>query len=266
MIDSHAHIAMEGYEGGTAAVVERALAAGVRHIVCVGAGGDLDEARSAIETARRFQGVSAICGVHPHEAEQVDDALWQGIEQICAEPEVVAVGETGLDFHYNASPAEIQERVFRRHVQLARRLRKPLCIHTRNAEPETARLLREEKAQEVGGVIHCFSGTTRFGLEMIAFGFYLSIPGIVTFKKPGELVETVAEAPLDRLLVETDSPFLAPMPYRGKRNEPAYVVRTLEKIAEIKGISVEEAAAATTANALRLFGDRLRVPLAVPQS
>ncbi len=261
MIDTHAHIAMEGYDGGLAGLLHRAVQAGLTHIIAIGAGGDLEEAESALRVARIQPGVSAACGIHPHDAEEVDDVLWAGISRLCAEPEVVAVGETGLDFHYNNSPPEAQQRVFRLHVQLARQLGKPLSIHTRNAEAETLELLREEKAGEVGGVIHCFSGSRDFGMAMIAMGFYLSIPGIVTFRKPGELIETVADAPLNRLLVETDSPFLAPMPHRGKRNEPAYVVETLRKIADIKGISFEDARLATTENAVRLFGDRLRVNL-----
>lgn len=265
VIDTHAHIAMDGYDGGIAGVLSRAVAAGVQHIVCIGAGADLAEAEGALAAARTWTGVSAICGIHPHNAEEVDDALWAEISRVCGAAEVVAVGETGLDFHYNLSGYVEQESSFRRHVHLARTLNKPLCIHTRDAEAETARILREEKAHEVGGVIHCFSGTARFGLDMIGYGFYLSIPGIITFKKPGELVETVAQAPLDRLLVETDSPFLAPMPHRGHRNEPAYVIETLKKVAEIKGISFEKAREATTANALRLFGDRLHTRLVAPR-
>jgi TatD DNase family protein len=264
MIDTHAHIAMEGYEGGTPAVLARAVAAGVRHVICVGAGGDLAEAESALAAARQHPGVSAICGIHPHDAEDWDETLWLQISQLCQAPEVVAIGETGFDFHYHHSTPVEQEAVFREHVRLARALHKPLCIHTRNAEPETLRVLREENAAEVGGVIHCFSGTRRFALEALDLGFHLSIPGIVTFRKPGELVEVLAATPLDRLLVETDSPFLAPMPHRGERNEPRFVRETLTKVAELKGLSFELAQAATTANAIRLFGERLRVELVDP--
>jgi TatD DNase family protein len=263
MIDTHAHVAMDGYDGGISGVLQRAIEAGVRHIICIGAGGDLEEAESALRVARLYPGVSAACGIHPHDAQQVDDELWAGIRRVCSAPEVVAVGETGFDFHYHNSPVDEQDRVFRLHVRLARELGKPLSIHTRNAEPETLQLLREEKAGEIGGVIHCFSGTHDFGMRALELGFYLSIPGIVTFRKPGELIETVADTPLDRLLVETDSPFLAPMPHRGKRNEPAFVVETLRKIADIKGISLDDARLATSANAVRLFGERLAVGLVV---
>ncbi len=266
MIDTHAHIAAtwEGaeYEGGTAGVLARARASGVEHVICVGAGGDAAEMAAAVACARAYAGVSAITGIHPHDAKNVDAALWQTVSATCALPEVVAVGETGLDFHYDSSPRDVQVAVFRQHIQLARALAKPLCIHTREAEELTLQVLREAGADAVGGVIHCFSGTAAFGAAMLEFGFYLSIPGIVTFKKAGELVETVQQAPLDRLLVETDSPFLAPIPYRGKRNEPAYVVETLAKIAAIKGMSVAEVERATNENAVRLFGPRLRTQLA----
>ncbi len=269
MIDTHAHVAAtwEGaeYPGGTAGVLARAAAAGVEHVICVGAGGDAAEMASAVACARTFAGVSAITGIHPHDAKNVDDALWKLVQEMCAHPEVVAVGETGLDFHYDSSPRDVQVAVFRQHIQLARALHKPLCIHTREAEDLTLQILREERAEEVGGVIHCFSGTCAFGLAALELGFYLSIPGIVTFKKAGEIVETVVQAPLDRLLVETDSPFLAPIPYRGKRNEPAYVVETLKKMAEVKGLSVAEVERATNANAVRLFGPRLLAKLA-PES
>ena len=266
MIDTHAHIAATwdgaAYPGGTAAVLARAAAAGVVHVVCVGAGGDEAEMAAAVACARAFAGVSAITGIHPHDAQKVDELLWRAVTAHCQQPEVVAVGETGLDFHYDTSPRAVQEAVFRRHVALARQLHKPLCIHTREAEALTLQVLRDEGADAVGGVIHCFSGTAAFARRMLDFGFYLSIPGIVTFRKAGEIAEAVALAPLDRLLVETDSPFLAPIPHRGKQNEPAYVAATLAKVAEIKGVAVSEMAALTTVNALRLFGPRLAVPLA----
>jgi TatD DNase family protein len=263
MIDTHAHIAMDGYDGGVEGLLARAAVAGVTHIVAIGAGGTADEAEDALAVAKDNVGVSAICGIHPHDAKAIDDPLWWRIESICAAAEVVAVGETGLDYHYDMSPREVQAAAFQRHVELALLLKKPLCIHTRNAELDTLRILRDTRAQQVGGVIHCFSGTTQFALAALDLGFLLSIPGIVTFAKPGDLHEVVQLAPLDKLLIETDSPFLAPVPFRGKRNEPALVAHTLHKVAELKGISVAEADAATTANAIRLFGERLAVKLTV---
>lgn len=261
MIDTHAHVAMAGYDGGTSAVLERARLAGLQHVICIGAGGDLAEAESALAVARQFPGTSAIVGIHPHDAAKVDDALWAGICQLAEAPEVVAVGETGYDFHYMSSPPADQERVFRLHVQLARKLGKPLCIHTRDAEPETLALLREEGA--TAGVIHCFSGSVALAEGALALGFYLSIPGIVTFKKPGEIPEVVRACPLDRLLLETDSPFLAPMPYRGKRNEPALMVETLRAVAALRGMTADEMAQTSSDNARRLFGERLAVKLGV---
>lgn len=265
MIDTHAHVAstFDGsqYPGGTRGVLERAAAAGVEHLICIGAAGDAAEMAAALACARAYTGVSAITGIHPHDAKNVDAELWLQVEHFCAQPEVVAVGETGLDFHYDSSPRDVQAEVFREHIRLARKLQKPLCIHTRDAEEVTLQILREEQAEAIGGVIHCFSGTHAFGMQALQFGFYLSIPGIVTFKKAGEIVQTVADTPLDRLLLETDSPFLAPMPYRGKQNEPAYVLETLKKVAEIKNLPVQEVEAATNANARRLFGPRLHARL-----
>ncbi len=267
MIDTHAHIMNlhygGPYEGGTQGLVERAVAAGVRHINCVGAGGDIDEVHSALVATRTWPGVSAICGIHPHDARRLADGaagetLKAAVAVACADEACVAVGETGLDFHYDLSERDQQFAAFEWHVALARSLGKPLCIHTRNAEPETLQVLRQTGAQNVGGVIHCFSGTADFGLRCVEeLGFYLSVPGIVTFKNPGELPEAVRRCPLDRLLIETDSPFLAPIPFRGKRCEPALIGHTLRKVAEIKGITEAEALRATSANAVRLFGDRL---------
>jgi len=271
VIDTHAHIMNlhygGAYEGGTQGVVERAVAAGVRHINCVGAGGDIGEVRSALAAARTWPGVSAICGIHPHDAQRLaggeaSDLIKQAVRDACADPCCVAVGETGLDFHYDLSPRDQQFEAFEWHVALARQLGKPLCIHTRNAEVVTLDVLRRTGARAVGGVIHCFSGTAGFGLRCVEeLGFYLSVPGIVTFKNPGELPEAVRRCPLDRLLVETDSPFLAPMPFRGKRCEPAYIGHTLRRLAEIRGITEAEALRATSDNAVRLFGDRLRTAL-----
>ncbi len=276
MIDTHAHIMNQHYggpyPGGTQGLIERAVAAGVRHINCVGAGGDIDEVRSALVAARTWPGVSAICGIHPHDARRLADpdtgeALKAGVREACQDETCVAVGETGLDFHYDLSARDEQFAAFAWHIDLARALGKPLCIHTRNAEPETLQVLRECRAAEVGGVIHCFSGTAEFGLRCVdEFGFYLSIPGIVTFKNPGELPEAVRRCPLDRLLIETDSPFLAPIPFRGKRCEPALVGHTLRRVSEIKGITEAEALRATSDNAVRLFGDRLRTVLSAAAS
>jgi len=248
-----------------AVALGRAAAAGVSHVCCVGAAGDLCEVEGALTAARQWPGVSAICGVHPHDARRFDPAgpLWAGVRAACADPACVAVGETGLDYHYDLSPRDMQVGAFRAHIRLARDLGKPLCIHTRNAEADTFAVLEQEGARDVGGVIHCFSGTADFGLRCVEeLGFYLSIPGIVTFKNAGEIPATVARCPGDRLLVETDSPFLAPMPFRGKPCEPAMVALTLAKVAQLRGWSVAEADGATTANAVRLFGDRLRVAIA----
>lgn len=274
MIDTHAHLMVAyrgGYEGGPEGVVARAVAAGLQHILCVGAGGDLAEVESALDAAERFDGVSAICGIHPHDAHRLyadgAEALWAGVERACAAPACLAVGETGLDYHYDLSDRAQQRAVFSRHIALARRLGKPLCIHTRNAEDETLALLRDDGAAEVGGVIHCFSGSAAFGLRCAEeLGFYLSIPGIVTFKQPGELHELLRAAPRDRLLIETDSPFLAPVPMRGRSNEPAFLPHTLAKVAALLDLTAEEAALLTSDNARRLFGPRLDQRLALKKT
>ena len=269
MIDTHAHVMYShrgGYAGGPQGVLQRASAAGVRHVICVGAGGDLAEIQSAIAATRQFRGVSAICGIHPHDAKRLTEEdgaeLWAGVEQACADPACVAVGETGLDYHYDLSDRHLQRTAFARHIDLARQLRKPLCIHTRLAEEETFALLADHGAVQCGGVIHCFSGSAAFGLRCVAdLDFYLSIPGIVTFKQPGELRELLLAVPRDRLLLETDSPFLAPVPMRGRTNEPAYLCHTLAKVAEILDMSTGQVADLTSANARRLFGPRLDTAL-----
>ena len=212
MIDTHAHLAMVdrdgvGYAGGVPGVLQRARDAGLRHIICIGAGGELAEVQAALDVAKQNQGVSAICGLHPHDAARLlaqdpqADPLWQGIVQACSAAEVVAVGETGLDYHYDLSPRSQQRLVFERHVALARELGKPLCIHTREAEAETVEVLEMAAQHGVGGVIHCFSGSAWLARQCLDLGFYLSIPGIVTFKNAGDLPEVVAFAPVDRLLV-----------------------------------------------------------------
>jgi TatD DNase family protein len=178
------------------------------------------------------------------------------LETLAREPEVVAVGETGLDFHYDYAPREVQREAFRRQVQLARKLNKPIIVHTRTAPEETLAILREESARDVGGIIHCFSEDRAFAAQALDLGFDISFSGIVTFKTATAIADVAAWAPLDRILVETDSPYLAPIPYRGKPCEPAYVVHTAKKVAELRGIAFEEIAHHTTQNAERRLGRR----------
>jgi TatD DNase family protein len=220
----------------------------------IGVGRDLAPARAAVGLARRLRSnVGAAIGVHPHDAVTLDDAVHAELERLATEPEVVAVGEIGLDYHYDHSPRETQREVFARLVRLARKVRKPIVIHTREAPGDTLDILEREGAREVGGVIHCFSEDRAFAERALDLGFDISFSGIVTFKSSAAIQDVARWAPIDRILVETDSPYLAPVPLRGKPCEPAYVVHTARRVAELRGIPFEALCEATTANAERRF-------------
>ncbi len=252
LFDTHAHLGLESFfEKDLKAVIRRADAAGVKYIATVGI--DLPESRKAVAIASRHDGIYAIVGVHPHEAKGVTDEVLEEMARLARHEKVVAYGEIGLDFYRNHSPRHTQMAVFREQVRLARELKLPIVIHDRDAHAETVKILKEEKADEVGGIIHCFSGDVRMAWDCIAMGFFISIPGTVTFKKARQVHEVVREVPLDYLLVETDCPYLTPVPHRGKRNEPAYVRFTAMAAAALKKRPFEEVAAATTANARRVF-------------
>jgi len=201
----------------------------------------------------------AAVGVHPHDAVTLDDAAYAELATLTAEPEVVAVGEIGLDYHYDHSPRDAQRAAFARLVGLARERKKPIVIHTRNAPADTIDILTAEGARDVGGVIHCFSEDQAFAEKALDLGFDLSFSGIVTFKTSLAVQQVARWAPLDRILVETDSPYLAPIPKRGKPNEPAYVVHTARRVAELRGIAFEALAEATTVNAERAFRRRFAI-------
>lgn len=252
LIDSHAHLDSFGEE--LPAVLDRARLAGVRQIITIGASDGLGPNHTAVEIARAHPHVFASVGVHPHDARIVDVAALATIEGLAADPKVVAIGETGLDYHYKHSTIEEQQRAFRAFVALALRVKKPLVVHTRDADADTADLLRDTGAQAVGGVIHCFTGTPALAAAAIELGFYVSFSGILTFKAAEELRAIAKDLPRDRVLVETDCPFLAPVPHRGKRNEPAFVALTAERLAELWGVSVTEVQAKTSENTARLFG------------
>jgi len=229
-------------------VVADAAAAGVSRLLTVGT--DLEHSRQAIAVAQRHQSVWATVGVHPHDAHGGLD----GIVELLDEPSVVAVGEAGLDFHYDHSPHPAQEEAFRRQIAIAKELKKPLVIHTRSAPEDTLRILREERAKDVGGIIHCFSEDAPFAKAALDLGFVSSFSGIVTFNKAVAVQDAAIQQPADALLIETDAPYLAPMPKRGKRNEPAYVAYTAARIAELRGEDPEALAQASYENAVRIFG------------
>lgn len=261
LIDSHAHLDLEPLVQSTAAVMDRAAAAGLVAVITVGI--DLAHAEESVRIAERFEGVFASVGFHPHSAGDVDDDDLSKMQILAAHAKVVGYGEIGLDFFRNWSPRNSQVRVFEDQLSLAKSLAKPVVIHLRDAYREGLKILEKAAPFPAGGVIHCFSGEMSDAERALSLGFYISIPGTVTYKKNEKLREIVYKLPEDRLLLETDCPFLSPEPFRGKDNEPAYITYTAKKVAEVRGTSLTEIARRTTENAVRLFG--LRLP-AIPES
>ncbi len=252
LIDSHCHIDMPQFDADREAVVARARAAGVERMLLVGG---VDESAGHLRALGMAEslGFPVSAGVHPHEARLASEATWDELRGLARERRIVAIGEIGLDFHYDHSPRDTQREVFRRQVRLAREVGLPMIIHTREADDETATLLEEEGASECGGVIHCFTGGHALARRALALGFFVSFSGILAFPRSEVIQEVARSLPLDRLLVETDAPFLAPPPHRGKRNEPAFVVEVAGKLATLRGIGIDAVGAATTANFERLL-------------
>jgi TatD DNase family protein len=253
LIDSHCHLDQPAFADDRTAVIARARASGVRRLVTVGAGGTLASNRAAVALAESDADIFAAVAVHPHDAKEITEGTWDELRPLWAHPKVVAVGETGLDYYYNHSAPEVQRAHLRRFVQEAGRAGLPLVIHCRDAYADLLPILRDEGAAAIGGVMHCFSGTRTEADACLALGFHLSFSGIVTFKTAQVLREVVGAVPLDRLLIETDAPFLAPVPYRGKRNEPALVRQVAEEVARVTGRDLAEIARITTANTERVF-------------
>ena len=255
MIDTHTHLDDARYNDDRDAMIARAREAGVEQFVTIGC--DLATSESAVALADRYPFVHASIGVHPHEVKHIQDNWYDEFRRLAQNKKVVAYGEIGLDYHYNhSSPKEQRER-FREQIQLARELRLPVIIHTREAQDDTITILKDEHASEIGGVFHCFSGDARLAKDALDLGFYLSFSGILTFQNATALREIARTAPLDRVLIETDCPYLTPVPHRGKRNEPAFVTHVAAQLAAIRsdeaGMSPETIALATTRNAKRLF-------------
>lgn len=257
LVDSHCHIAGPEFADDLDAVIGRARAAGVAWALVILAGEDGTELGQAEAVSARWPDVRFSIGIHPHSAGAFAGdpavAARRVRDAVAAQPLTRAVGEIGLDYHYDVAPRDAQQAVFRQQIRLARELRLPIAIHTREAEDDTFRILHEESAGEVGGVFHCFTGDREMARRALDIGFHLSLAGIVTFPRALELREVAKIVPLDRLLIETDSPFLAPVPHRGTRNEPAHVGRVAAVIAELRGADEAEISAAALANATRLF-------------
>jgi TatD DNase family protein len=257
VIDSHCHLAGEEFEADLPAVIERARAAGLTGALVIVGADDEAEYERANTVARAWDGIRLSIGVHPHAAAQFADDPARAAslveERIAGGPAARALGEIGLDYHYDFAPRDVQQAVFREQIRAARRRSLPIIIHTREAEDDTFRILTEEAADETGGVFHCFTGDRAMAARALDLGFHLSLAGIVTFPRAHELHEVAKMVPLDRLLIETDSPFLAPVPHRGTRNEPARVIHVAEAVATLRGTTPADIAAATRDTFARLF-------------
>lgn len=251
LIDTHTHLDDPRYDADREAMMQRAREAGVDTFVTIGC--DLATSRAAVALADRHADVYATIGVHPHEVKRIEDDWYNELRRLAQHPKVVAYGEIGLDYHYNHSAPEQQRARFREQVSVARELRLPIVIHTREAQDDTITILKEENAAEVGGVFHCFSGDAWLAKDALDLGFYLSFSGVITFQNATMLRDIVKTVPLDRILIETDCPYLTPVPYRGKRNEPAYVRVVAEKIAGIHKVSADTIAEITSKNVHQLF-------------
>ncbi len=249
LIDSHCHLDSAEFDADRDEVIARALDAGVDHLVAIGTGKGPPDLETGIRVAEKYPSFYATVGVHPHDASKAGAADLARLEELVSHSKVIAVGEIGLDYHYDFSPRDTQKSVFVEQMAIAARARKPIVIHTREAWPDTLALLAEHWTPHgIPGVMHCFSGGPAEARQALDLGFYLSFGGIVTFPKALDVQAAAREAPRDRILVETDAPYLAPVPRRGKRNEPALIVHTARKLAELRGESLEEISRATTEN------------------
>jgi TatD DNase family protein len=251
--DSHTHIDLAEFDSDRPALLKRAAEAGVVSMLLVAQADDSAGLDRGLTIARDC-GLKVSGGLHPHEAIHWTDALAGRLRSLGQARTLCAIGEIGLDFHYDHSPRDQQEEAFRRQIRIAREVKLPVIVHTREADDLTVAILKEEKAAEVGGVIHCFTGTQALADEALALGFHISFSGIACFPNAEPLRAVARTVPLDRFLVETDCPFLAPPPHRGKRNEPAFVVDVARRMAEVKGVPLDEFGAATVENFHRLFG------------
>jgi TatD DNase family protein len=252
LIDSHCHLDSDQFDEDREAVIERALAVGIQHMVAIGTGNGPPDLEAGIRLADKYEAFYATIAVHPHDASKATPETFKALADLVQHPKVIAIGEMGLDYHYDFSPRETQRAVFIEQMQIAAGAKKPIVIHTREAWDDTISVIREHWDISLGGIMHCFSGNPAQAQQALDLGFYLSFGGIVTFPKALDIQEAARQAPADRILLETDAPYLAPIPKRGKRNEPAFMVETARKLAQLRGVSEQEIAESTTANFRRL--------------
>ena len=252
MIDTHAHLEMTQFDGDREDVIKRAVNSDVSLIIDVGS--DLKGSRTALELAHRYDFIYASAGIHPHEVKEVTPDTYKEIKKLLSDPKVVAVGEIGLDYYKDYSPYDIQKREFINQIRLAREFKKPVIVHSRDSRDDMLKILKDENASEMGGIMHCFSGDEEMAKICMNMGFYISFAGPITYPNADRLRKVVKSIPINRLLIETDCPYLAPQQVRGKRNEPAYVRHVAEKAAEIKGLSLEDVERVIRLNVHNLFG------------
>lgn len=253
LIDTHCHLTMSQFDADRSEVIRRAQDAGVTSMITIGT--DLEDSKKAIALANEHEFIFAAVGIHPHDVKDIKDPdyTYETFKSIAANKKVVAIGETGLDYHYMHSEARLQQGHFRLHIETARGLGLPVIIHSREAKEDTLTILKEEGGQKIRGVLHCFSGDMDMAEKVLEMGFYISFSGVVTFRNAKEILDILKVIPIERILIETDSPYLTPIPYRGKRNEPAYVRYVAGKVAEVRGMSIEETCSVILRNAADLF-------------
>ncbi|MEE9257338.1 MAG: TatD family hydrolase, partial [bacterium] len=252
LVDSHAHLDDAAFDSDRRGAYDRAVKNGVGFILSVGS--DLDSSRKTVDIANTFPGVHAAVGVHPHEVKSIGKKTLSSLISLAENPKVVAVGEIGLDYYRKHAPHKLQKHWFREQIRLAVKLEKPVIVHCRDAGEDVSGILEEERVWRAGGVVHCFTGDAELARKFLGLDLYLGAGGAITFENQPALREVFEEIPMERILVETDSPYLTPPPNRGKRNEPAYAVQVAEKLAEVKGLSLEDVVRATGVNVRRLFG------------
>ena len=250
LIDTHCHLDSDQFDADREAVIERALATGVERMMAIGTGEGPPDLEAAIRLADRYPFIFATIGVHPHDASKAADETLDRLRELAHHPKVLAIGEIGLDYHYDFSPRDVQREIFERQLALAREAGKPIVIHTREAWADTLDLIRSHWRGE--GIMHCFTGDEAQAREALDLGFYLSFGGVLTFPKAESTRQAARITPADRILIETDCPYLAPVPHRGKRNEPAFIAETARRLAEVRGVTAEEIAALTSENFTRL--------------